>query len=368
MTKSPRTITVPEGQRPQALEGPDLVTAIREYGRAVEYPLLVKQQTFTIGSSPSCDLPITSDYLSSLHCVLERRGHRLRVHDQTSRNGSFFRGRREISFEVVPGDLFTLATTMLLATNDHMRMTRPLAAQVIGYVAHAAVDDVLRAAMDDRPLLIVGPKGAGQMRLVTAIHETSLRRAGALVEVSAPPASREEQKQLITSARRGTLIVTLNGSPLDEVFLDLALSGDYHVRLVVLASSLEAAAQSLRLDAMTRMTKVEIQPIRTRPGELALLIDHMLVENRLSLRMTDLTEENQQALQRYGWPENLNEMRETVAWIAGIVREGSIRKASPVLKVPRSTLQYWLERLHLKLPLTRSGFPNDHERGRSRID
>ncbi len=348
---------MPEAQRPPTLEGPDLVTAIREYGRAVEYPLLVKQPTFTIGSSPSCDLPIASDYLSSLHCVLERRGQRLRAHDQSSRNGTFFRGRRETIFDIVPGDLFMLATTTLLAVNDHMRLARLALAQVLGYDAHAAVDDALVASMDDGPLLVVGPKGAGQLRLVRAIHEASLRRAGAFVEVPALPASREEQKQLIVSARRGTLALAVARPALDETFLDLVLSGDSHVRLVVLAPSLEIAAQSIRLGAMTRMSKVEIQPIRARPGELAMLIDHLLLENRLSLRMSDLTAENQQALQSYAWPENLDEMRETVAWIAGIVREGSIRKAAPVLKVPRSTLQYWLERLHLTLPLTRNGFP-----------
>jgi transcriptional regulator of acetoin/glycerol metabolism len=368
MTKLPRTLTVPEGLLPPALDVPDLVTAIREYGRPVEHPLLVQQSTLTIGSSPSCDVPIASEYLSSLHCVLERRGHRLRVHDQSTRNGTFYRGRREPAFEVAPGDTFMAATTQLLAVNDQMRLTRPVIAQLLGYSAHAEVDDVLVASMDDRPLLIVGPKGAGQLRLVAAIHETSLRRRGALIEISAVPESRDEQKRLIASARRGTIVLSATGSPVDDVFLDMVQSGDHHVRLVALAPSLEVAARSMKLDTMTRMQKVEVQSLRTRRPELAMLVDHLLVENRLSLRMTDLTDENQAALQQYGWPENLDEMRETVTWIAGIVREGSIRKAAPVLKVPRSTLQYWLERLRLQLPLTRNGSPIDRDRGRPGAD
>jgi pSer/pThr/pTyr-binding forkhead associated (FHA) protein len=368
MTNLPRTITVPDGERPPALEGPDLVTAIREYGHPAEHPLLVKQATFTIGTSPSCDVSIASDYVSSLHCVLERRGQRLRVHDQTSRNGTFFRGRREATFDIVPGDVFTMATTKLMALNDHMRLARPVLAQVLGYDAHAIVDDVLMNSVEEGPLLIVGPKGAGQLRLVRAIHETSLRRGSGLVEVPALPATREEQKQLLSNARRGTLVVTGTGSPLDESFLDMVLSPDSHVRLVVLAPTLEAAMQSVRIDTMTRMGKVEIRPLRVRRAEIGKLIDHLLVENRLSLRVTDLTSENQQALEAYPWPENLDELRETVTWMTGIVREGSIRKAAPILKVPRSTLQYWMERINLTLPLTRGGSSGESERGRSPVD
>jgi pSer/pThr/pTyr-binding forkhead associated (FHA) protein len=367
MTNVPRTITVPEEERPPALEGPDLVTGVREYGRPLEHPLLVKQATFTIGSSPSCDVPIASEYVSSLHCVLERRGQRLRVHDQTSRNGTFFRGRRESTFDIVPGDMFMLATTAVLALNDHMRLARPVLAQVLGYDHHAVVDDVLMASVEEGPLLVVGPKGAGQLRLVRAIHEISLRRCSGLVEVARLPATSEEQKQLLAKARRGALAVTVNGSPLDEMFLDLVLSSDSHVRLVVLAPSLEAAMQSVRIETMTRMSKVEIRALRARRAELGVLVDRLLVENRLSLRVTDLTRENQRALEAYPWPENLDELRETVTWMAAIVREGSIRKAAPLLGVPRSTLQYWMERIDLTLPLTRSGSSGETDRGGSPI-
>lgn len=355
MTNVPRTVTLPEINRPPALDVPDFITAIREYGRAVEHPLLPGQETFTIGSSPSCDLPVASEYVSSLHAVLERRGQRLRVHDQTSRNGTFFRGRREASFDIGPGDAFILATTPFLAVNDHMRLARPIFAEVLGYASEAVVDDVLSIAIQDDPLLIVGERGAGQRALLQTLHGTSLRRGQALVEVPAPPTTREDQKQLIAHARRGTLAVAVNGAPVDDVFLDMALSADFGLRLVLLAPSLESAVQSVKLDVIARMNKIEIRPLRERRGEIGLLLDHLLLENRLSLRATDLTNENLRALYAYDWPENLDELRETVAWIAAIVREGSVRKAAAVLDVPRSTLQYWMERLCLTLPLASSG-------------
>jgi hypothetical protein len=42
----------PEGELPPALEGPDLVTAIREYGCDREHLLIKNQTAFTVGSSP----------------------------------------------------------------------------------------------------------------------------------------------------------------------------------------------------------------------------------------------------------------------------------------------------------------------------
>lgn len=353
MTHVPRTVTVPERKRPPVLDDPDLVTAIREYGRSAEYPLLSGRGTFTIGSSPSCDISIPSEYISSLHCVLERRGQHLRVHDQASRNGTFFRGRRETNFDIGPGDTFILATTALLALNDPMRLARPALAQVLGYSGDVAVDDVLSIAVQDGPILIIGQEGARQSLLVQSIHDASLRRGHALLELSGPLGTRDEQKQLLQRARRGTLSVGVTGVLLDEAFLDMAMSAEFRVRLVVLAPSLEAGVQSVKLDALTRMTKIEIRPLCERRSELGALIDHLFIEALLSLRMSDLTAENQRALHAYHWPGNLDELHETVTWIAAIVREGSVRKAATALAMPRSTLQYWMERLHLALPLTR---------------
>jgi hypothetical protein len=72
-------------------------------------------------------------------------------------------------------------------------------------------------------------------------------------------------------------------------------------------------------------------------------------------------------MRTYPWPENFDELREAVALIVQIAREGSVRKAAPALHMARTSLQYWMERLGLRMPLTRSGFsPESGPRRRAR--
>lgn len=355
MTTTPSTLTVPEEKVQPVLpanEGLELITAIREYGSSVEYSLLARQMTFTMGSSRRCDIAIPSEYVSSLHCLLVRRGQRLRVTDQSSRNKTYFRGREESTFDVGPGDTFKLASSTFLAVNDHMRQVRPLFAEVLGHDRHQAIDDVLIAAVHDGPLMVVGEKGSGQDRLVKAFHEISHRRRHALAEMPFVPPVQEKQIEIVTRARHGSLVVTAKGVPIDESFLDMVLAPERHIRLVVLTFSAEAGVLSLKPDALMGMTKVEIPPLRERVDELEALVDRFFLENRMSLCFSDLTTENQDALRAHSWPENLDELRESVDWIAGITREGSIRKAAAVLNVARSSLQYWRARLELRIPLT----------------
>jgi transcriptional regulator of acetoin/glycerol metabolism len=343
----------PEDELPPALEGPDLVTAVREYGCAREHLLITNQTTFTVGSSPTCNLVVAREYVSGVHCLLERRGHRLRVHDQTSRNGTFFQGRREMIFDVASGDTFVLATTKLLAVNEAMRVTRVILPALLGQDSHAVLDEVLIASVQDGPILVVGPEGAGQMELVRAIHEMSVRRDQALVEAPVPPTEREAMRQLITKAHRGTLAVTVTGEPLDDLFLDLVLAAEFHVRLIVLAHSLKAVMKSVRLDALARMNHVELRPLREHPDNLGTLLDRLFSEKELSLRMSDLTTENQDALRAHDWPGNLDELREVASYIGAIVSAGSIRGAARLIDVPRTTIQKRMDRLDLTLPLTR---------------
>lgn len=347
----PRTITVPLEKRVALLEGNEPITALREQGGALEHALLAKKETFLLGSSPSCDIVVPGPYVSSLHCVLERRGQRIRVHDQSTRNGTTFAGRRESTFDIGPGDTFTVATTTLLALSEDMRLARPVFATVLGHDADSAVDDALLAAIRSAQLLVTGEKGSGQPLLVQAIHQASLRRAHALVEFPAPPRA-EDRNRLLDQARRGTLVLSVTGERVaGELVADL-LSAERNIRLVVLAPSLDTAVKSLGIEAVARLHKIAIRPLRERSGDLATLLDRFFVEHRASLRTSDLTARNQDALRNHAWPENLDELREAAARIAALVTHGSIRKAAPATNMARSTLQYWADRIGLELPLT----------------
>lgn len=291
----------------------------------------------------------------------------MRVHDQNSRNGTFRAGVRDTAFDIVPGDKFEVATIPLLALDDGMQVARPVLSHVLGYDRDALVDDVLAAAIQGEPLLVVGPNGAGQWHLVKAIHQASRRRKRPLIEVPGLPPTRDEQKNLLLASRRSTLAVGSTGAPLDQAFLDMALSPEFWVRLVVLAPS-PAAEGSVppTIDGLMHTQRIGIRPLRERQHEIVRLIDHVLFEGRERLRFSDLTADNQRALRAYDWPGNLDELGEVVGRIVQIVRAGSLRKAAQVLDTPRTSLYYALERLGLRLPLTRSGFSIEGESSRKR--
>jgi len=352
---APRTITTPKGEQPPHYDGgQDVIVALRERGREVEHPLRAQQPSFTLGTSSHGDVVCRSesaDYISTLHDILERRGQRLRVIDQDSRNGTFFGGQRLRSFDIGPGDVFTAATTEFLALDADMAMRRPFVAEILGVSAHAAVDDALIAAVKGGPLLIVGEKGCEPERLAVELHQVSLRRQAERVEVPELPAARDAQRRLIDRARRSTLILSATGAPIDESFLTLALSPGYHVRVIAVAPSLDVAAQSLGLAAYGSLAQIAIRPMRDRRAEVLDLLDRLLlVEQRASVRTRDLREENRTALTRYRWPENLTEVREAAKYAAALA-DRSLRAAVPLAGVARSTLSDWVDRLGLDLPL-----------------
>lgn len=350
-SKPPRTQTLPEGARPPSLDGPDLVTALRVHGGTTETVLLAKQATFTVGSSPSCDVVLESPYVSSLHVLLERRGQRIRVHDQNSRNGVFFAGRREPSFDIGPGDVFTVATTQLLALNEDMRLARPAIAEIVGFDRGELPDEILIAALRGGPLAIVGEAGCEHDRLAELVHATSLRRRGPLVHEAPMPSSRIEHRRLIDRAKNGTLILDVADQSVDPALLSLATTPEYRVRPVLVATSLEAAVERLGAATLSRMQHIQLRPLRERASDVPGLIDRMFLAHRASLRFTDLTQPNRDALLRHHWPANLHELRETVERLAALAEHKTIRKTSTALRIPRSTLQDWADRVGLSVPV-----------------
>ena len=170
--ESPRTATLPEGQRSAFLDGPDEVTGLRIYttGRELAIPNVGK--TFSIGSAPNCDASIQGDYLSALHCMVERRPGALRVRDHGSRNGTFYGGRRELVFDVRPGETFQCASLRFLVLNDAMREAYPVLVEIMGAADEhgiagpdVAPSDLVVAATQGANLLLTGEAGCDQDRL-----------------------------------------------------------------------------------------------------------------------------------------------------------------------------------------------------------
>src|SRR5690242_458296 len=127
-----RTRTLPDERRGMWFDEPDPVTMLKVDGSAVSFELARDQRRFTLGSDADCDLSLPGEYLSRLHCVIERRGTKLRVYDQDSKNGTYFKGLRESSFDVRPGDTFTAAPVRFLAMSDAMRAAYPTLVEIVG--------------------------------------------------------------------------------------------------------------------------------------------------------------------------------------------------------------------------------------------
>lgn len=354
MKKAGKTASLPEAALPVALDGPDLVTALRIFGASGEFPLLARQGTFTLGSSPSCDVAIDSPYLSALQLVLERRDGRVRVHDQASKNGTVFKGRAERTFDLGAGDVFTTAGISFLALSEDMRSARSVFAEILGLDNDKLLDDTLVEAASERPLLVLAEHGSDAERLARALHDASLRRGGPFVPLPGAPASLPEGKAATARARRGTLVMPVEGALVDPALLTMLLSADYQVRPVVIAGTLETAARSLGLEVVSRLHQVRVRPLRERAADVVALLERALLAERASLRFSELTERNQVALRRHGWPENLAELRETGRRLSSLAQHGSIRQASVKLGIPRTTLQYWVDGMGLEVPVMRS--------------
>src|SRR5215208_6195089 len=126
----PRTLTVPGGNGGAMAPAADGIVQLREVGGQREWALPASQTTFKLGSSSGCDILVDSPYVSALHAVLDRRGNKLRVHDVQSKNGIFFRDRREATFEMEACERFRVGNTTLCALGEEMylahRALRPL--------------------------------------------------------------------------------------------------------------------------------------------------------------------------------------------------------------------------------------------------
>lgn len=367
MHKRTRQVATPAQTPPLAaprrgawFEGPDVVTALREYDGAFEREL-PRHGSFTLGSSRRCDLALPGRDLSAIHCMLERRGTRLRVHDQHSTNGTYFAGRRIDVIDLEPGDVFTPAPVSLFALNDEMRVHRPVIAEILGS-GHATTPDRLLfdAVKTANHMLLTGEHGSDQDRLAHAIHAVSLRRLEQLVQVSAVPTDRAAQRALVDQAARSTLVLSLEtgAPPLDPTFCSLVFSPSFHIRVIAIAASTSVARRALPHELVEQMQHVWVRPLALRVGEIPALLDRLLVERGASFRLADLRDANRDALCRLDWRDNLVGLRlaaDRLTAISRVARWEQLdwRERAAAVGMAKSTLYDWFVTCGLSFPLVR---------------
>ncbi|MBA3540732.1 MAG: FHA domain-containing protein [Deltaproteobacteria bacterium] len=324
-------------------------------------------KTFSLGSSQDRDLVIPGEFLSALHCVLERRGPGLRVHDQGSRNGTFFGDRRETVFDLRPGETFTAASIRFLAMNDEMRAAYPTLVDILGgedeHSLRSAGDvptspsDLIVAATLGGNLLITGEPGCEQDRLAHTIHAISLRRTRPIVELGQVPDDRTQQRAIIDRAARSTLLLAIEpkSQVIETTFCSMIFSSSFQIRVLALAPSIAKASDVLGDATVRPMQHVWLRPLAQRPGAIHLLLDHAFAERGAPLRVSDLSDVNREALHAYSWPDNFTGLRVAADRLVVLARAGSLRRAAEALHIGVSTLHYWLNQVGLTLPLVVAG-------------
>jgi FHA domain len=354
-----RTDPLTDAQRGAWFDGPDVITAIRELDGTFEYDLPRAIQHFMVGASHRgsdmiLPIPLPGRGLSAKHCLLERRADRIRLIDQRSTNGTYFQDRKIDDVLISPGDTFTLAPVTFLAMNDEMRAHRPTFVEVLGTGSTPSPDKLLiEAARGSTNLVLTGEPNCDQERLAPAIHAVSLRRRRPLVEIAEVPEERAKQRAIIDRAARSTLVLSIGAPPwrIDPTFVSMVTSPSYHVRLIVLAATVDAARAALSRDAVDRMRHVWVRPLALRSDEIDRLLDRTFAEQQSVFRSADLRPGNLAALRAHDWPDNLAGLRLLVREIVTYVGHRGMRPAAKSLGISKSTLQKRFDRIGLSLPL-----------------
>ncbi|HVR85010.1 MAG TPA: sigma-54 dependent transcriptional regulator, partial [Planctomycetota bacterium] len=216
----------------------------------------------------------------------------------------------------------------------------------------AAIETATRIAASDATVLLRGENGTGKGVLARVIHEMSPRAPHPFVIVNCPSLSEEliaselfgHVEGAFTGAlrdRQGRIETALGGTLfLDEIaelspnlqakllrFLqekEFERVGDSRTRkadvriLAATNRNLEAAVQEgrFREDLLFRLNVIELTlpPLRERPEDILPLARRFLAFSARQARrpVPEFSEEAEQALQHYGWPGNLRELRNAI--------------------------------------------------------
>ncbi len=350
--ESPPTDVVGPGLRPRAPGRLRLaVVAGPDRGKVLD----LGPGTFHVGKSSDCELVLSDGAVSRKHLKLVMLADGIEVHDLGSTNGSYFQGARFDTIVVGPGASVVLGQTELkvvstdpptLSTTDLPRFGDMLgAAPPMRHV----FEILSRVAPSEAAVLVQGETGTGKELVAEALHTHSARKKGPFVicDLGALP------KSLIESELFGHVRGAFTGADRDRmgafqqanggtIFLDEIgeLDMDVQPRLlralerrqvkpvgtstyqtvdvrVVAATnrdlSAEVRAGRFREDLFHRLAVVRVQlpPLRDRPGDVPLLVEHFLgvAARNAGTSPIAVPPATMAALASYDWPGNVRELR-----------------------------------------------------------
>lgn len=349
----PKTKTVPDEQRDYYYEGPEPVTWIHIAGTVHQFEFSRRMRRVTVGRDAACDIVVPSEYMSRHHCTLERTPGGIRVYD-ASKNGTGHEGRRiEESEDIRAGQTFSAGGGItFLALSDEMHHLYPLLSELLGWETETSLAPpppseptpgyVIQLASGVDHLMIHGDRGCDQERLALAIHSISPVRRRDPVIVRSIPDERAAQKDLLSRASQTSLVLQIEDDMpvMDETFRSALFSPTYRIRVIAISSP--ARARTVLGQDHSYMRCIDLRPIAYRSAQLDRLLDRQLEGRQSPLRFGQLSEANRNALRRYSWKENFDELRKGAAFLDAYARTHSLEKAAELLGDNKWNLQYWM--------------------------
>ena len=309
-----------------------------------------------VGSHPSNDLIIDDPTVSRFHCELSINGDRVRVRDLASRNGTFANGITITDGAVGGGTVIQLGHAQIRIDVDAGKAEideseREQFGSLVGTSPQMRelFSQLEKVAPTDATVLVEGETGTGKEGVAEAIHEASPRAAGrfVVVDCGAIPANLLESELFgheqgaftgATERRIGAFEQASKGT----IFLDEIgeLPPDLQPKLLralesreirrigardtvrcdlrIIAATnrdlrKEVNAGTFRADLYYRLAvvKLELPALRDRPGDMPLLVHHLLARLRApTTAIADLGSPDFIAtLAAASWPGNVRELR-----------------------------------------------------------
>jgi DNA-binding NtrC family response regulator len=207
------------------------------------------------------------------------------------------------------------------------------------------------AARHEGPVYLSGEPGTGKRLFAEAIHRASARSDGPFFVVSCTATARDRLTLELLGTRDGApgrLALAAGGTLLldeiGELPLDLQrelvqiLDGKGPARGVELARVIATSSRDLereveerrfRRDLWARLSAVHIAlpPLRARPGDVQILITHLLslTAARLGKRVRSVSPALAEALAAYAWPGNVRELEQLLELEVARAGDGQTR-------------------------------------------
>ncbi len=357
MSESTRTVFLDDGEQKLELEEYQLtVVDGSDEGTVFE----CDDRRTTIGSSPENDVVINDPSVSRFHAAIEVSEDGYLLEDRESKNGTYVDGYRLRELYLQDGATFRIGKTHLRfdTTGEEAEVHfsgREQFGELLGKsLAMREIFSLLeRVAPSDATVLVEGESGTGKELVARALHENNPERSDGpftVVDCSAIPPDLIESELFghvegaftgasgtregaFQAAEGGTLFLDELGelSPDLQPKLLRALENeevkpvgandtvDTDVRIVAATNrnlQHEVEEGNFREDLYYRfaVVKVSLPPLRERPEDIPLLVEHFLQDaNEMAGREdVDVSYKTMEKLKRHRWPGNVRELKNFV--------------------------------------------------------